>query len=112
MIKLLFIFSIFRICLSLINNNDNYEFVKSFLEKNINNKFLIKKCINTLFSVKNLNQTYNDFIVNKKYRFNKNKVNKVNKFISRKEENYFNNLRGNNANLIYEKFRNKEKKKK
>lgn len=100
MIKLLFIFSIFRICLSLINNNDNYEFVKSFLDKNINNKFLIKKCINTLFSVKNLNQTYNDFIINKKT---------VNKFISTKEKNY---LRGNNGNLIYEKFRNKEKKEK
>jgi hypothetical protein len=98
MIKLLFIFSIFRICLSLINNNDNYEFVKSFLDKNINNKILIKKCINTLFSVKNLNQTYNDFIINKKT---------VNKFISTKEKNY---LRGNNGNLIYEKFRNKEKK--
>jgi hypothetical protein len=100
MIKLLFIFSIFRICLSLINNNDNYEFVKSFLEKNINNKILIKKCINTLFSVKNLNQTYNDFIINKKT---------VNKLISTKEKKY---LRGNNGNLIYENFRNKEKKEK
>lgn len=100
MIKLLFIFSIFRISLSLINNNDNYEFVKLFLDKNINNKFLIKKCINTLFSVKNLNQTYNDFIINEKT---------VNKFISIKGKNY---LRGNNGNLLYEKFRNKEKKEK
>lgn len=62
MIKLFLIFQLFLlfpIYKSLSNKDiDNKKLVKLFLNKKINSKFLYKRCIDTLFNINNLNQTY------------------------------------------------------